>query len=322
MKSLDEICRPVAGELQETRRRLRERLTESPAFAAVGEYLSERRGKLIRSSLVLLAGRLFRGGTEGVSLAAACELVHLATLLHDDVLDHARTRRGQDSVNQRFGEGMAILTGDFLYCQAFSLLPARRRDRVMQELLVATRAMCEGQVLEMQAAGRYDTPLAGYLRIIQGKTAAFFERCCRAGAILAGADGDAVDALGEFGLHFGLAFQLTDDLLDLESDGRELGKPVLQDLQEGHFTAAVLHALADPREGPDLRRLLGEGRIVEEHAAIRQIIDRTGGFDHAWTLVAAEGRQALAALERLQGIDPALLDSLREMVAFVIARQH
>lgn len=322
MKTLDDICQPVATELNDVRKHVLNRLTESQVFASVGEYLGERRGKFIRSAMVIMASRLFHGKDAGVTVGAACELIHLATLLHDDVLDRAPTRRGADSVNERFGNGMAILTGDFLYCQAFSLLPETNRHQVTLELLAAGRKMCEGQVIEMEVAFQPETSIEQYMQIITGKTAAFFEHCARSGAILSGAPEESVTILGQYGLHFGLAFQMTDDLLDLESDGQELGKPVLKDLQEGHYTPAILHTLADPDYGQAMRALLARNTIEENAKEIRLLVKKADGFEHARKLAAEEGRIALDALNQLSGVDRTLVEPLQDLVTFVINRSH
>src|SRR6185436_7209495 len=227
-------------------------------LAEVGTHLIAAGGKRIRPTLTLCAGYAAAGADGPVSDAVvtggvACELVHLGSLYHDDVIDEAETRRGVPSVNARWSNIVAILAGDYLLARASSLAASLGAD--VAGLLAATIGeLCRGQVLELQHLFDATRTEEAYSSAIEGKTAALFATSCRIGGMVSDVDEPTLDALTRFGHHLGMCFQVVDDVLDLTSSDEALGKPAGQDLLEGVYTLPVIYAL---EESEDLRSLLG-----------------------------------------------------------------
>src|SRR5690606_20990554 len=190
--------------------------------------------------------------------------VHVGSLHHDDVIDEATTRHGVDSVNARWGNLRAILSGDFLLARA-SELAASLGTEVATLLAATIGRLCEGEVRELVCAYRVDRSVADYAAAIEGKTAALYSTACRIGGLVAGLTRDRVDALGDFGRHYGMAFQIVDDVLDVVATDEELGKPAGHDMAEGVYNLPVLRAL-DGDRGGELRDLLGGPLGPEERA--------------------------------------------------------
>ncbi len=232
--------------------------TEDAFLGEVGVHLIRAGGKRFRPALVLAAGAACgsAGTDEVVQGGVACELMHLGSLYHDDVMDDADTRRGVPSANAKWGNLVAIVAGDFLLGKASEIATDLGGDvsRVLARTLVR---MCEGQVLELQTAFSVQRTEDQYLRSIAGKTAALMSAACRIGGLVAGATAEQVAGLTAFGDAFGSTFQVYDDIADLVRTEEQLGKPAGHDLVEGVYTLAVLHALADGEVGPELHDLLG-----------------------------------------------------------------
>jgi octaprenyl-diphosphate synthase len=219
-----------------------------PGVAAeAARHLLRAGGKRVRPLLVVLsaraAGCVRSRGLAEEALAQAAELVHAATLLHDDVLDDGRMRRGLPAARVLWGNAASVLGGDFLLVRALELTAQAGVPGALDELLQAIGRMIDGEALQLAHRGRADLDAAGYHAVVDGKTASLFAWCGRAGARLADAPAPIVEALGDYGLHLGRAFQIVDDVLDVEGDPRALGKSVLVDLHEGKLTLPVLYAL-------------------------------------------------------------------------------
>lgn len=229
----------------------------NPLTDEVSRYVLRKKGKRLRPALVLLTSRLFPGGNEeAVFLAALVELLHTASLIHDDIVDNAGIRRGRESVHSRWGPNITVLLGDYLYIKSIGLSLRAGQGRIVRILADTSSRMIEGELDEYALGGSLATSEDEYLRVIENKTAALFSCCCRFGAILGGAGPDEEERLAGFGLNLGMSFQLIDDLLDLEGEPGALGKPVLSDLGEGRMTLPLIHALrANGRVQPE--RLMG-----------------------------------------------------------------
>jgi len=230
-------------------------------------------GKRLRPCLALAAATGGRRAATSDDLqgAVAVELVHLASLYHDDVMDEALVRRNVESVNARFGNLVAIVAGDFLLARSAEIAASLGTE--IAGLLANTLGrLCQGQVTEVRAA--YDPARSedDYLRTIEGKTAALMSTSCRIGAITGGRPRPEVELLTRFGRSFGMLFQLRDDMLDVVATEEELGKPAGQDLAEGIYTLPVLVALGDPDAGPELRPLLGQPLDQPERDKARAIV--------------------------------------------------
>lgn len=243
-------------------------------------------GKRLRPQLLLLAARsVGYEGERAVTLAAAIELIHTATLVHDDIVDESDSRRGRATLNHFWGNSASVIMGDYLVIRAFSLL-ARDGDARLFRLMCDTIAhMCEGEVLQICWRGDVGMTEEAYFTIIHQKTAVLMASCCRAGALVGDASADSVEALDAFGRHLGMAFQIQDDVLDLIGDEAALGKPVGADLREGKVTLPLIYALerADKRDRSALEEILQRNTRVSsaDVAAAARIIARYDGFERA-----------------------------------------
>ena len=208
-----------------------------PSIAELGGYVNETGGKRIRPILVLLSSGLlgYRGDLD-VLMGAVFEFIHTATLVHDDIIDEADTRRGRPSTNRVFGNERTVLFGDFLYIRSMNMALEARNIRLIDILAEATERMIEGEIVASHLRGRTDVTEQHHFEIVERKTAWLFSACCRVAAVIAGADEQVEQRLARYGMALGIAFQLVDDLLDLTADAETVGKPVASDLREGRMT--------------------------------------------------------------------------------------
>jgi len=213
-------------------------------ISEIGEYLRTAGGKRIRPALLLLTAKMLGPvSPTTIRLAAVVEFIHNATLVHDDVIDAADTRRGRPSVNSHWGNSMTVLAGDWLYMRSFAVALGERNFEVLNTLIDLTQKMVEGELLQLTLLGKCDTTQEQLLDVVERKTACLFSGCMRLPAIAAGVNHGSVERLTEVGKSLGMAFQLVDDLLDLTSTQDVLGKPVVNYLKEGKMTLPVLLAV-------------------------------------------------------------------------------
>jgi octaprenyl-diphosphate synthase len=251
----------------------------------MGEYIAGAGGKRLRPMLLLLAARLAGAhGSRCVRLACVVELLHTATLIHDDVVDQAPLRRGRPSANAQWGDDASVLVGDHLYSKSFAML-VRDNDRaVMETLARATVSMTEAEVFQLERKRSGLLTEADYIRIISQKTASFISACCRIGGLLGDIGPEQVEALTRYGLDVGVAFQISDDSLDFVADQSRLGKAVGADLREGKRTLPLIAMLkrASPAEDERVRLLLRRPTLspaeVEE---IRHLVVEHAGVEYA-----------------------------------------
>jgi octaprenyl-diphosphate synthase len=267
----------------------------------MGGYIAGAGGKRLRPILLLLAARLagYRG-PRAVRLACGVELLHTATLIHDDVVDQAPLRRGQPSANAQWGDDASVLVGDHLYSKSFALL-VRDNDRAIMETLArATVSMTEAEVYQLQLKRSGLTSEADYVRIITQKTASFMSACCRIGALLGGVGPSQLEALTRYGLDIGIAFQMSDDSLDFIADEQRLGKAIAADLREGKRTLPLIAMLdrVGPPEADRVRALLRR-RALEplEIEEIRRLVLKYAGVDYALERAHAYARDAKRDLD-------------------------
>jgi octaprenyl-diphosphate synthase len=253
-------------------------------YALAGHVLSAG-GKRLRPAMVALSARAVSPEPNlgrVVSVGASVELVHMATLVHDDVVDNTATRRGKPTANAVFGNGVAILTGDFLLARSMRILAVDGDLRIIRTVSDITIEMSEGEVMEIIATGDPKITAEHYFEILRKKTAVFVEGCCRCGAILGGAQPDQEAALAEYGYRLGMAFQIADDLLDYTGDPLVTGKPVGSDLRDGRATLPFLLALGEARAADRdvLLASFGNAALTDEAVAEAvRVLDRYGVFD-------------------------------------------
>jgi octaprenyl-diphosphate synthase len=267
----------------------------------MGGYIAGAGGKRLRPIVLLLAARLAgHRGPRAVRLACGVELLHTATLIHDDVVDQAPLRRGQPSANARWGDDASVLVGDHLYSKSFALL-VRDNDRAIMETLArATVSMTEAEVYQLQLKRSGLTSEADYVRIITQKTASFMSACCRIGALLGGVPAPQLEALTRYGLDIGIAFQMSDDALDFVADEGRLGKAIAADLREGKRTLPLIAMLQRVEEAEAERvRAMLRRRALEpaEIEGIRRLVLEHDGVEYARERAYAYARAAKRDLE-------------------------
>jgi octaprenyl-diphosphate synthase len=280
----------VEAKLQQVEEELERRArSEVPTISLIGEYLVDGGGKRIRPALLLLSSRLL--GYEGavdVKYAAVLELIHTATLVHDDIIDGADTRRGRVSVNRRWGNELTVLFGDFLYMKGMKVALEEGDVRVLDLLADVTLAMTEGEILGAERRGSLDLSIGDYLEVVKRKTALLFAAACRIPAFLVPGAEKHAEALLGFGLALGTAFQLQDDLLDYTASEEELGKPVLSDLREGKLTLPLILSLPDATgaERASVETVMHEkGFASVPVSAILGLVERLGALEKARRMV-------------------------------------
>src|SRR3954467_4647817 len=277
----------------------RDTVSNVGAITEIGEHLRAGGGKRIRPALLLLAAKLM--GYEGrgtIKLGAVVEIIHTATLVHDDIIDEAKTRRGRPAANTQWGNSKCVLAGDWLYMQAFKIAVRERNFRILDTLIELTQMMVEGELLQTETLGKSIT-LQEHFDLIFRKTACLFSVCMRLGAILGGASPEQEGALGKYGHDLGMAFQIVDDVLDLTASEDVLGKPVASDLREGKVTMAVIHALerCTSEERKKIETILQEKAFNGvTHAHILEILERYGSLDAATARAAQYAESARKAI--------------------------
>ena len=273
----------------------RDTVSRVKAITEIGEYLRNGGGKRIRPALLLLSAKLLGyEGRSAVRLGAVVEIIHTATLVHDDIIDEAKTRRGRPAANTQWGNAKCVLAGDWLYMQAFKIAVQERNFRILDTLIELTQQMVEGELLQIERLGKLIT-LDEHFDLIFRKTACLFSVCMRLGAILAGATLEQEKALGRYGHDLGMAFQIIDDVLDLTASEDVLGKPVASDLREGKVTMAVIHALerCTAEERGKIETILHHGAFNGvSHGEILEVLERYGSLEAATSRAAEYAESA------------------------------
>lgn len=281
-------------------------------------------GKRLRPALVLLSCRLFGPQPESaIAIAAAVEMVHGASLIHDDVIDNTDVRRGQPTMNALTGNRIAVLLGDLLLCQALLAVAELDRVNLVQVVSQAVADMTAGQILELRYQGNVDTNVDQYLRMIEGKTAALMEAGCRLGALINQANPEQVEACGHFGRNLGMAFQISDDVLDIWGDPDKLGKPTGNDLRERKYTLPFLYAYQQSQKPQrDLVRQLLTKDTLDAGAmqALVQWMDQNQSRENALKLASHYIEEARQALRRTP--EGPTRGSLEELLDYVMEREQ
>jgi len=300
----------------------RDTVSRVGAITEIGEYLRAGGGKRIRPALLLLSAKLLDyRGKGAVRLGAVVEIIHTATLVHDDIIDEAKTRRGRPAANTQWGNSKCVLAGDWLYMQAFKIAVQERNFRILDTLIELTQQMVEGELLQMEKLGKFIT-LDEHFDLIFRKTACLFSVCMRLGGILGGATPEQESALGKYGHDLGMAFQIVDDVLDLTASEDVLGKPVASDLREGKMTMAVIHASerCTPEERQKIETILQQGTFNGvTHRDILDILERYGSLEAATDRAAEYAESARNAICTFP--DSEVKRALLWAPEFVVARE-
>jgi octaprenyl-diphosphate synthase len=286
----------------------------------VADYIIGGGGKRLRPALVLLSSRACGyDGPHRYTLAAVIEMIHTATLLHDDVVDESQLRRGHATANAAFGNPASVLVGDFLYSRAFQLMVGVERMRVLAIMADATNVIAEGEVLQLMHAGDAALDERAYFDVIERKTAKLFEAAGRLGGVLGAASPDCEDALARYGMHLGTAFQIMDDVLDYSGDGAEIGKNLGDDLAEGKMTLPLIRALAvGTKDEADVIRHAVAGGGLTDFAPVVAALHRTGALAYARERAKVESAAAAALVAGLPASPAA--SSLLQLSTFAAQR--
>jgi octaprenyl-diphosphate synthase len=318
---------PIAGKLSDVERELDGLLqSDVSVVEKLSTHVRGGKGKRLRPALVLLSAR-FAGyeGSEDVRFGAIFELIHTATLVHDDVIDHAQLRRGKPTLNRLWGNTLTVLFGDMLYMQAMTSAIQGRNWRLMEILAEVTTRMIEGELIQNDVLFKLDTSRSDYFDIQERKTALLFSGCTETAGILAGRSEADCASFRTFGLEIGRAFQLTDDLLDFTATSEQLGKPAFSDLREGKLTLPMLTLLerAPDEVRPLIRTIWDRGEEVpipaNEEAQLRDLIARHDALAETRALARQASHVAAAAIAGLAG-EKKTQKLLREIPEFLLER--
>lgn len=323
--SLKDIVRLIDDDLTRVEALFVEQMRSDVRLVSeIGRYVQEGGGKRVRPALLLLASRLCGyQGERAIVLASTVEFIHTASLLHDDIIDEATTRRGRRSVNSRWGNDITVLAGDFFYTKSMAMALSQDNLRILRLLSDVTQRLIEGEILEIERNGNLRATAEEHIEIIRRKTSDLFAACTRIGAILGGVSEARERALASFGQNLGTCFQMVDDLLDSTAEEQTLGKPVANDLREGKVTLPMIFLL---RRGGEIARQKvkavledrGFSRVTREDLV--RLARECGALEEAGELAeryAEQARRDLLAFEPSE-----YRDALEALPDFILARDH
>lgn len=258
--------------------------SDVPLIRKVGEYVLASGGKRIRPAMLLLSARLcgYRGD-QAIPLASVVEFIHTATLLHDDVVDNASLRRGLASANTLWGNEASVLIGDFLFSKSFSLMVAAGSLDILRVMSKATTVIAEGEVMQLLYTGEVGLTEEQYIEVVRAKTAVLLSAACQSGAILGAVSREQEQALADFGMELGIAFQLMDDILDYTASEEEFGKSIGHDLDEGKLTLPLIYTLrgCSVEEHDAVSRVIGSDEVTsEDFNLVSGLVKRYGGIEY------------------------------------------
>jgi geranylgeranyl pyrophosphate synthase len=322
--TLSRLFADIQGDLEKVDQTFQERATSGlPVLNSASMHAIASPGKRLRTALTLLSGKLNTYRIDKLLLlGVAYEMLHLATLIHDDIVDEATTRRGNPTVNALWGDKIAILLGDYYFAKTAGLIADIEDPRIDHLFSDTVATVCEGTILEMMTAGRIDLSTETYYEKIKHKTACLMAACSKGGAIVSGATAQEIDWLYDYGLNLGIAFQILDDILDYSEDQSTIGKPVGNDLRQGMVTLPLIYALQEPSHNgyhQQVQNLLDKTSQAEDD--IQAVVDwvvQGNGLKQAYLdahLYANKAREALYHFP--SSPDRAILD---ELIDFVITR--
>lgn len=296
--------------------------SEVPLIRKVGEYVLSSGGKRVRPAVLLLAARLCEyQGTQAIPLASVVEFIHTATLLHDDVVDSAILRRGLASANTLWGNEASVLIGDFLFSKSFSLMVAAGSLDVLRVMSKATTVIAEGEVMQLLYTGEVDLTEDQYIEVVRAKTAVLLSAACQCGAILGEVSPEQEQALADFGMEMGIAFQLMDDILDYTASEEEFGKSIGHDLEEGKLTLPLIHALrgCSKEEREAVAAIIEKDEVTpEDFRLVSGLVQTYGGIEYT----VEKARACVASCARHLACFPAnnCKTALLDLAEYVVTR--
>ena len=302
MQNFTEIQALMKSELDLMNKILVDRLDSNvDLISQMSQYIINSGGKRIRPLLLLICAKATEyDGDCHYSMAVVIELIHTATLLHDDVVDQSATRRGQETANELWGNAPSVLVGDFLYSRAFEIMVEPNSMEIMRILSKATNQISEGEVLQLLNIKNANVTQAEYFKVIERKTACLFKAACQIAGILSSADQKVINAMGSFGMHLGNAFQIIDDTLDYESDSNIIGKEIGDDLSEGKVTLPMIYALEKTKKAEN--KILKDAINNADASHIDQIVEillNVDAFQYSRDIAKIESNRALESIDYL-----------------------
>src|SRR5687767_15451096 len=316
---------PIRNDLKEVEREFARHVqSQVELIPTIGNYIQDSGGKRVRPALLLMAARMSGyQGEKAVLYGSVVEFIHTATLVHDDIIDDSELRRGRQAVHSRWGNDVTVLLGDFLYIKSMSLALTQDRLDIIRLLCDVTLRMIEGEIYQLTKNGVVDLTEDEHFDIIRRKTAYLFAGCAKIGGLLGNPTRDQQDALWEYGLNIGMAFQIVDDLLDFTGEEVALGKPIGGDLREGKMTLPVIHLLArgDAQAGALIRRVVSAGSAtLDEWRQLRTLLGHARSIDYAQSTAVEFVERAKRAL---RGFPPGPeRDALNFLPDYVLSRDR
>ena len=295
--------------------------SDRPELQQMCDYVITSGGKKIRPSMCILAHRACGGrGDDILNVASAFEMVHCATLVHDDINDKSEIRRGRKAVHEKYTVTKALILGDFMFAIGFKLISSTDKE-IIDAMVTASKAMAESEFIQKDLEHESVVTEEDYLNIIRGKTAMPIFACAKTGAYLAGADNDTVNAISEFALNVGLAFQIVDDILDIVGDHRNTGKKAGTDISEGKPTLPVIYAMSDKVHGSRIKEIFRKADPSDDDVqeALR-LIRSTDSVDKCMLKAKDIVEAAIPLLSRIE--DSVYKDSLINLARFVVSRDR
>lgn len=299
--NVTELLSPVANEMPAVERTLANVAeVQYPLLGDLIRHVMSKGGKRLRPALVLLAGRSFDYNlTKLIPMASAMELLHTATLVHDDMIDNAVVRRGRSTINSVWNSGTAVLVGDYLFAKSADLVATTENVYVMTLFARTLMRICNGELRQLFTTFDWKQTREDYYEKIYGKTASMFATSTESGAILSNAPERVTKALHDYGYNLGMAFQIVDDILDYTGDSEEVGKPVASDLRQGTVTLPALLLMERSTGENPIKRLFESGRVEEEAGMTVDLIRETGVIDESFTIARGFCTSAIEALAEL-----------------------
>jgi len=320
-----ELLAPIKKKLEAVEEEISRELTsEVEVISRMAEYLARTKGKRLRPALFLLCSRLLGVKSDrDVALATVIEFLHTATLIHDDIIDTADTRRGRATVNSIWGNELTVLLGDYLYLRAMDIALTPRKIEVLDILTEITMKLIEGEMIQLAKRGDIEISEDEYMEIVQRKTAFLFSGCGRIPAVLADTPETRAKAIADYCFNLGISFQIVDDILDFTGEGKVLGKPAANDLSEGTATLPIIYVLkkANRDEIETIRKVMEGGYSNEgERTRILEMLKKYGTLDKARSIAEDYAKMAVKALDAFPGSDAK--EILTALPAFVIERSY
>lgn len=318
-----EMFNPINSELVQVENELINSIdTELLLLEQSATHLIKAGGKRLRPAFVLLSAKVFSDDvTYAIPLAVSLELIHMASLVHDDVIDNSDLRRGQPTVKSQWGNRLSIYTGNYVLAKSLSLADRYQRRDVIEIMADTSMSICEGEIKQMRSCYDVNQGLKDYLRRIERKTALLISVSCQLGAVISSAQKDHTEALRKYGYYLGMAFQITDDILDFVADEEILGKPVGSDIRQGVITLPAIYALKYSTHNKELADLLSAPQSCADRAEeIVELVNESDGIDYAYFTSNRFAEKALKQLDYLP--DVPVKESLFRIADFISGREY